>query len=122
MLRHNAASKGLARGGDDSTDAGALCEHDFEFFEAAAHGLWVAKVDDGEDECRDDEENEVVFPANGFDGDLVSVSVLRVEMNRGEGMTRTGVTMLTTKFHSQWFAVEIPAMGTRSRVGATSVQ
>lgn len=30
--------------------------------------------------------------------------------------------MLTTKFHSQWFAVEIPAMGTRRRVGATSVQ
>lgn len=30
--------------------------------------------------------------------------------------------MLTTKFQSQWFAVEIPAMGTRSRVGATSVQ
>ena len=30
--------------------------------------------------------------------------------------------MLTTKFHSQWLAVEIPAIGTRRRVGATSVQ
>jgi hypothetical protein len=30
--------------------------------------------------------------------------------------------MLTTKFHNQWFAVEIPAIPTRSLVGATSVQ
>lgn len=30
--------------------------------------------------------------------------------------------MLTTKFHSQWFAVEIPAIGTLNLVGATSVQ
>ena len=30
--------------------------------------------------------------------------------------------MLTTKFQSQWLAVEIPAIGTRSLVGATSVQ
>jgi hypothetical protein len=30
--------------------------------------------------------------------------------------------MLTTKFHSQWFAVEIPPILTLRRVGATSAQ
>ena len=30
--------------------------------------------------------------------------------------------MTTTKFQSQWLAVEMEAMGTRRRMGATSVQ
>lgn len=34
----------------------------------------------------------------------------------------TGVTIVTTKFHSQWFAVETEFMATRNLTGATSVQ
>jgi hypothetical protein len=33
-----------------------------------------------------------------------------------------GVTTLTAKFHIRWFAVRTRAIGTHSRVGATSVQ
>lgn len=33
-----------------------------------------------------------------------------------------GVTIIMTKFHSQWLAVEIEDMATRSRIGAISVQ
>lgn len=71
MLGHNAAMERLARRGNDSRNATALCEHHFQLLQATAHGLGVAKVYDGEDERGDDEENEVVLPANGFDRDLM---------------------------------------------------
>lgn len=76
MLWHNASGKRLARHAHDGRNARALCKHDFELFQTTAHGLGVAKVDDGENDRGDDEENKVVFPANGFNGNLVLVSSL----------------------------------------------
>jgi hypothetical protein len=38
------------------------------------------------------------------------------------GAVWVSLTMTTTKFQSQWLAVEMEAMGTLSLMGATSVQ
>jgi len=46
-----------------------LGEHHLELLETAAHGLGIPEPDDGHDDGGDDEEDEVVFPADGLDGD-----------------------------------------------------
>lgn len=44
-------------------------EHHLELLKTAAHGLGIPEPHDRHDDRGNDEEDEVVFPADGFDGD-----------------------------------------------------
>lgn len=83
VIRQNAASEGLARHADNGRNTLALCEHDFQLLQATAHGLREAKVHGRDDDCGDDEENKIVLPANGFNGNL-NAALVGVEMPEQE--------------------------------------
>jgi hypothetical protein len=58
--------EGIAHDTGDALSAG---EHDLELLEAATHCLGIEEEDNGENDGRDDEEDQVVLPANGLNGD-----------------------------------------------------
>lgn len=105
----------------NSERCSVIAEHGIDLLETLAHGLRVEEVDGERDAETDDAEKDEVVVADTGDGDggghnddeVPRISVREGTIGRGaEGGTN----------QSQWLAVEIAAILTRSLTGATSAQ
>lgn len=103
---------------------GRLLEHHVDLLEVPAHGLGIKEEYRQRYASRDGGEDDVVLPAD------------RRQRNRGHWFTGSAIDSpdttkrvhrqflpsATTKFHSQWLAVEMEDMAILSLMGAISVQ